>query len=91
MSLTAQDYRNAIDVQNACNLSGVVFSFAKVMQKICDEARDLGKGTDWKNNHPIAVLYASKVSSLAGDVHAGEYSKAYDACAKNAEELKEVG
>lgn len=57
--------QSALDAQDACNLSGVVFSFAKVMQVICDEANRLGKGTEWKNQHPIVVLYLDKLADLA--------------------------
>jgi hypothetical protein len=61
------DFQNAIDVQDACNLSGVVFSFAVVMQKICNQAVAEGKGTDWKNQHPIAIMFAEKIQSLASN------------------------
>ena len=37
--LTKNDYQTALDVQDAVNLSGVVFSFAKIMERICEEAR----------------------------------------------------
>lgn len=63
-TLTLDDWKSAFEVQDACNLSGVVFTFARIMQKICNDPENVG--TDWKNNHPIAVLYASKISSLAG-------------------------
>ena len=59
--------REAIDVQDACNLSGVVQSFARVVS-------DLGKhvqGTEARNTHPIVVLFVSKLQSLScgsGDV-----------------------
>jgi hypothetical protein len=54
----------AVQVQDACNLSGVVFDFAKAMHAVCEDDRRLNKGTDWKNQHPIAVLFASKIASL---------------------------
>jgi hypothetical protein len=59
-----QAAQNAIDCQDACNLSGVVFSFARAMQAICDKAFAEGKGTDWKNTHPIVSLYINKLRDL---------------------------
>lgn len=64
--LTLYDYKLALQVQDACNLSGVVHSFSRVMAKIWVEAHKLGKGTEWANTHPIAVLYADKVAHLTG-------------------------
>lgn len=76
--LTRKHYEDSLTVQDACNLSGVVFSFAEAMQAICEESNVLGKGTDWKNNHPIAVLYASKIASLTGCEISLNFSEAYD-------------
>lgn len=59
-----QHWQNALDVQTACNLSGVVYSFAQAMEAICEEGRCTGKGTDWRNNHPIAVLFATQIAHL---------------------------
>jgi hypothetical protein len=58
----------AWQVQNACNLSGVVFSFAHAMERLCEIAREENHGTDWKNNHLVCKLYASKIQSLTGDL-----------------------
>lgn len=79
--LTAHDYQRALDVQDACNLSGVVRSFSQVMDKVWGEARATGNAsTDWVNRHPIAVLYASKVQSLTGGERDEAFSAAYDIC-----------
>jgi hypothetical protein len=59
-------YANAYRCQDACNLSGLVFSFAKDMQAICDEANRLSEGTNFKNQHPIVIAYLDKLCSLAG-------------------------
>ena len=84
MGLRRQDYQRAMDVQCACNLSGVVKSFSDVMARIWAEARSnpAAGGTDWVNKHPIARLYAEQVSNLSG---AGmgdhdSYGVAYKAC-----------
>jgi hypothetical protein len=90
MALEKADYQGAMDVQDACNLSGVLHSWSKLVTRIWEEARTLGHGTDWVNRHPINVLYASKVSSLTGaelisDMSA--FSKAYDACKEAVSDL----
>lgn len=82
--LTANDYANAIFAQSACNLSGIVFGFASVMQRICNEANAGGHGTDWKNSHPIARLYAEQIAHLTGsgmpDGGSNDYHRAHDEC-----------
>ena len=76
--LTPSDYRDAIQVQDACNLSGVVLAWARLMEKVCQEANETGKGTDWKNSHPLNVLFASKVYSLVR--RDNFFSEAYKVC-----------
>jgi len=61
-ALTKTDWQRAIDVQDACNLSGVVHSLAEVLPRI----REDNPGTAHVNRHPIVVLYVSKLSSLSG-------------------------
>ena len=83
--LSAKDYQDAVYAQDACNLSGIVHTFSRVMTKIWAEARATGNdNTDWVNMHPIAVLYASKVGSLANSEDMRSYSDAYDACSTEA-------
>jgi hypothetical protein len=73
--------QQALDVQNACNLSGVVHTFSRVMTFLWD--LDLG-GTDAVNTHPIARLYADKIAHLTGtqtlgnDATQDAYRWAYD-------------
>ena len=52
----------ALAVQDACNLSGVAQTFARVMRDLCE----LAPGTDARNTHPIAVLWADKIAHLTG-------------------------
>jgi hypothetical protein len=67
----------AIAVQDACNLSGVVHSFSQAMTALAE----LGvKDTEGRNRHPVAILYASKIASLTGCEGALAFSKAYDYC-----------
>jgi len=70
--------RDAILVQDACNLSGVVSSFARAMEALWKLEPDLG--TDARNTHPICVLWSSKIASLTGSDSMVNFSKAYDAC-----------
>ena len=60
----AQLAKEAIDVQSACNLSGLVFGWARAMKRLCELFPHLG--TDARNAHPINVLWADKCISLAG-------------------------
>jgi hypothetical protein len=69
----------AIDVQSACNLSGVIHSFAEVMNVLWDEANKLGEGTEWVNRHPICRLFVEQIMYLTGEF---DYYKASDICAK---------
>ena len=57
----------ALAVQDACNLSGVVISFGHVIREVRAmlEAENKG-GTDAVNTHPVCVLYADKVAHLTG-------------------------
>src|SRR3990172_5961999 len=63
--LEANDYKNAVFSQSACNLSGIVHELSRVISKIWNEAHELGFGTEWVNAHPIARLYAEQIFHLA--------------------------
>jgi hypothetical protein len=56
--------REALQVQDACNLSGVVHAFARAMSDLLKHPECTG--TDWANTHPVAVLYADKIAHLTG-------------------------
>ena len=75
--LSSHDYQCAVWSQNACNLSGIVFEFERIMHKICREAELFGHGTEWKNTHPIARLYAEQIAHLTS---ARDYSDAARHC-----------
>lgn len=64
--------KTSIDIQDACNLSGVVYSFAQFLEWLRKEYPD--KGTDWYNRHPICIMFSDKISSLTGD----NFSFAYE-------------
>lgn len=59
--------QRALDVQDACNLSGVVHAFSRDISELWKVARQLGHGTDWVNQHRVSKLYADKIKSLAGE------------------------
>lgn len=56
--------KDALEVQNACNLSGVAQGFARAMISI----RELPEctGTEYCNRHPITIAWLDKLNSLAG-------------------------
>jgi hypothetical protein len=54
--------RDALSVQNACNLSGVAHSFAD----LCVAMHSAGLGTGAICDHPASQLYAAKVADLTG-------------------------
>ena len=76
-SVTSQDYDMALLSQSACNLSGIVFSFARIMERICDD----GGGTQARNTHAICRLFAEQIMFLS-DNGDNSYCDAYDTCQK---------
>ena len=85
---TMQDVaKDALLVQNACNLSGVVHSFSAAVT-VLREQRDC-TGSNWVNQHPVSVLFTVQIASLAGvptDLSLTDYAKAYEECEKLAAE-----
>jgi hypothetical protein len=72
--------QQALDVQDACNLSGVVHSFSRAMDVLWAEARRTDQGTQWVNEHPIVTLFLDKLASL--NRIQGDDSKVYAAFEK---------
>lgn len=66
---------DALQVQDACNLSGVLHSFLRNVQ----ELRDMDLSSEDINRHPVSVLFSSKVASLTGSESATTFHKAYEA------------
>jgi hypothetical protein len=69
--LRLRDWEDALQSQDACNLSGIVFSFARVMERICKECKG---GTDERNRHPICRMYAEQIVYLSGGGGGSSYS-----------------
>ena len=63
---------SALQVQDACNLSGVVASFARMTH----EMRESGMGTSECNQHPLTRLFVDKLLSLAGPATMRDYEYA---------------
>jgi len=62
-----QAAQQALDVQYACNLSGVARSMDKVIQEVLwPAAHREGKGAGWVNSHPIVTMFLLKMSELNG-------------------------
>jgi hypothetical protein len=76
--------REALAVQDACNLSGVAHGFARAMSDLCEHGLD----TDARNHHPIAILWADKIAHLTGTQNLGDdlIYKAYAEVHRLAEE-----
>jgi len=70
--------KQALQVQDACNLSGILYSWADAMGALREAYPD--QGTEFYNTHPINVLFASKVADLTGcAVNFGDaYNKAME-------------
>lgn len=58
-----KDAKDALLVQNACNLSGVLFSMTEAMRRLCEHPRCTG--TAWKNHHPVIVMYTAQCVALS--------------------------
>lgn len=55
----------ALDVQNACNLSGVVHGFSRAISRLRVLLDAQGKGgTHAVNTHVICMLWSDKIASL---------------------------
>jgi len=59
----------AVQVQNACNLSGVLTSAAAAANSLRDCGSPRGLSTLEISHHPVMMLFASKIADLAGLSH----------------------
>ena len=73
-------YKVAMDIQDACNLSGVIGMWERLRDDIWTDVREHGGGTREFNNHPVNVMFASKVSAMTGAEITQHFGIAYDAC-----------
>jgi len=89
---TLQDLaREALQVQDACNLSGVVHGFSRAVTELREILRATGGdlSTDAVNQHPVCKLWASKIHDLArmGLSDAEQYCVAFETCVDMAQEV----
>jgi hypothetical protein len=87
---TIQDLaKEAIQVQDACNLSGVVHGFSRAITELREILRATGGdlSTDAVNTHPICRMWASKIHDLArmGFGEHVAFSNAFYLCSNLAE------
>ena len=76
-------YTQALAVQDACNLSGVVKSFSRLLDEIWEEVRLTNGGTNEVNEHPVCILFCDKMAQLAGlqsTLGGHVIEKAYEFC-----------
>lgn len=85
--------RDALQVQDACNVSGVVHGFARAMEAVMDDCRNGYAcmsgitGTDAARHHPVTVLFMDKLNDMCGrELSQIEYCEAYEKCSKMAGE-----
>ena len=64
MRSIAELAKEALAVQDACNLSGVVLSWGRAITRLRRLLPDAGTTTI--NTHPLNVLWADKCTQLAG-------------------------
>jgi len=72
-----QPYKNAIEVQDACNMVAVANQFARDLSKLRKEENLDSAGV---NKHPVVVMYIDKLADLAGRPDFTKFSEAYDKC-----------
>ena len=77
--LTSSDYQSTLSSQSACNLSGIIHSWHRIITKIWDEAKANNKGTDWVNAHPINRLFAEQAMHLTRST---DWNDAHSTCEK---------
>ncbi len=73
--------REALNVQDACNLSGVVHGFSRSITRLRALLEADGKaGTHAVNTHPICMLWSDKIASLTETqgIAFGDLTAAYD-------------
>jgi hypothetical protein len=72
-------YKDAIEVQNACNLSGVAHSLADV----CSHIMRTGGDSETIKTNPAVILFVDKLNSLLNRPSLKEFHTAYMKCEDN--------
>ena len=79
--------RESLEIQDACNLAGVVKTFSKVCDVLWEHAHKNGLGTAYVNQHPIVRLYVNKLLSLAGDTTSKDWDAVYELAKENVPDI----
>jgi hypothetical protein len=80
--------KNALQVQDAVNLSGIIHSFSRDISRLrilLELAYKEGGSptrfsTDLLNRHPICIMWSSKIADLTGSEVGLRFNRAYDWC-----------
>ena len=76
--LERNDFRRAIESQDACNLFAIVNAFAEVIRPIKEDCQATGQPIE---THPICRLYAEQIAHLTSGTG---YFAASQACEERA-------
>jgi hypothetical protein len=74
----AQLATEALQVQDACNLSGVVHAWSRSIRRLREIRPELG--TDAINKHPINVMFSDKVGHLTNSENGSWCADAWQEC-----------
>lgn len=77
MKIRKEHAQWAMDAQSACNLSGLVHSFHRIISEIWEDVRAEGGGTDDVNHHPVCRMFAQQIFHLTRGPQATSYPWAY--------------
>jgi hypothetical protein len=81
--------QQALDVQSACNASGVIHSFDKIVTALWEMPQAKKIGTAWVNQHPVVTMFLAQLIHLNGagnSVLPYNHPEAFELC----EKVKEV-
>ena len=76
--------KEALDVQDASNLSGVVHAFSRSMTDLREIlSKEENFSTSKLNQHPVSIMFSSKIASLTGSECGVEFIVAMRFCENN--------
>ena len=59
-----ETYKQVYAMMDACNLSGIIYNLPAIYEEIWKEARELGEGTAYVNEHPVSIAITDKFVQL---------------------------
>ena len=80
-----------IDIQSACNASGVIHSLDKVITGLWEMPQAKKIGTAWVNQHPVVTMFLAQLIHLNGagnSVLPHNHPMAFELCEKVVEVIK---